>query len=75
MQKQNVVSIDYLETPARFADLLNGYVYHGREVVDAADIRELNSSVSRISKKKKSWQLMYKSTVMRLRIFVKMPMI
>lgn len=33
MQNQNVISIDYLENPARFADLLNGYVYHGKQLV------------------------------------------
>lgn len=57
MQKQNVISIDYLENPARFADLLNGYVYHGQEMVKVEDIRELNGSVTRISKKKKGKQI------------------
>lgn len=57
MQKQNVISIDYLENPARFADLLNGYVYHGQEMVKVEDIRELNGSVARISKKKRGKQI------------------
>lgn len=57
MQKQNVISIDYLENPARFADLLNGYVYHGEVRVQAGDIRELSSTVPRISKKKKGQQI------------------
>lgn len=57
MQKQNVISIDYLENPARFADLLNGYVYHGKELVKPEDVRELNSSMARISGKDKGRQM------------------
>lgn len=57
MQEQNVISIEYLGNPARFADLLNGYVYHGEERVKAGDIRELCSLVPRISKKKKGQQI------------------
>ena len=54
MQEQNVVSIDYLENPTRIADLLNGFVYRGEERIKAEDIQELNSSVARITKGKKS---------------------
>lgn len=53
MQNQNVISIDYLGNAARFADLLNGYIYRGQELVKEGDIRELSSSVPRISKKSK----------------------
>ncbi len=52
MQKQNVVSIDYFENPIRFADLINGYIYHGRELIQPEDISEINRTVARIDKEK-----------------------
>ncbi len=51
MQKQDVISIDYFEVPKRFADLINGYVYQGQELIRPEDVRELNRSVSRLMKK------------------------
>lgn len=53
MHKKDVISIDYLEEPARFADLINGYVYQGKELIKPEDIRELNRSVTKISKNDK----------------------
>ena len=49
MQSENVVSISYFENPSRFADLLNGYVYQGKEMVSAEEISEVNASVARIA--------------------------
>lgn len=53
MQKQDVIPIHYFESPDRFADLINGYVYHGEERIRPEDVREKNSSVARIAPKKK----------------------
>lgn len=53
MQEKDVVSIDYFENPARFADLLNGYIYHGQEWIRPEDVREISRSVSRIDRSKK----------------------
>ncbi len=50
MQKQDAISIDYLEEPARFADLINGFIYHGRELIRPEDIREMNRTQARITK-------------------------
>jgi len=49
MQEKDAISINYFENPVRFADLVNGYVYNGKEKIKAENIRELNRSVARIS--------------------------
>ncbi len=51
MQEKDAISIDYFEAPARFADLLNGYVYHGEERVRPEEVRELNRTVAKVMKK------------------------
>ena len=53
MQKQDVIPIHYFESPDRFADLINGYVYHGEERIRPENVREKSSSVARIAPKKK----------------------
>ncbi|MBE5883509.1 MAG: transposase [Lachnospiraceae bacterium] len=50
MQRENVVSISFFEDSVRFADLINGYIYHGREMISPQDIREINCSIARIAK-------------------------
>ena len=50
MQEKDAVSIEYFENPARFADLINGYVYQGQQVVQKKDVRELNRTIFRIGK-------------------------
>lgn len=47
MQKEDAISIEYLEEPARFADLINGFIYHGRELLRPEDISEKNRSRAR----------------------------
>ena len=42
----------YMEDDARFADLLNGYFFHGRQIVKAEDIKERDPRVSGKSKRK-----------------------
>ena len=46
MQEKDVVSIEYLEDPKRFADLLNGYVFEGQQVVRPEDIKERNRVIT-----------------------------
>ena len=47
---KDVVSIEYFENPERFADLLNTYVYEGKQIVRGEDVKELNRSFSRVVK-------------------------
>lgn len=51
MQEQDAVSIDYFQDNERFADLINGYVYQGEELVKPGDIREINRTDARICRK------------------------
>lgn len=50
MQEKDVISIEYLEDAARIADLVNGYVYKGREIFKAEDVSEVSRSAARIGK-------------------------
>lgn len=56
MQEKDAVSIEYFENPARFADLINGFIYQGQQVVQTKDVQELNRTVSRIGKSSKKIQ-------------------
>ena len=47
MQEQDVVSIEYLENTERFADLLNGYVFAGKQVIKPQDIQERNRVITK----------------------------
>jgi len=47
----------YLEKPARYADLINGYRFHGRQVLKPEDILERDSRLSGISyRRRMKWQ-------------------
>lgn len=48
MQEKDVVTIEYFEDPSRFADLINGFVFLGEQVVLPEDITELNRVLTRI---------------------------
>ncbi len=50
MQEKDVVSIEYFESPVRFADLVNGYVYRGEERVRPEDVREVSRTVAKVMK-------------------------
>ena len=52
MQEKDAVTIDYFEVPARFADLVNGYIHQGAQIVHSGDVRELSRSVLKLSTKK-----------------------
>ena len=54
MQEKDVVSIDFFEDPIRFADLVNGYIYHGEELIKPEDICEISRSSARIERKGKT---------------------
>lgn len=51
MQEKNAVSMEYFENPLRFADLINGYVFQGRQVVKEEDVRELMPVTARFHRK------------------------
>ena len=40
MQEKDAVTMEYFESPARFADLVNGYIHHGEQVVKAEEVVE-----------------------------------
>ena len=42
MQEKDVVSIEYFEEAERFADLLNGYMFGGDQIVKPENVRERN---------------------------------
>ena len=52
MQEKNAVTHEYFEDPERFADLVNGYVYHGQQVVKAQNVLEQEEAISRIDSEK-----------------------
>ena len=52
MREKDAVSREFFEDPVRFADLLNGYVYGGQQMITAEDVRELKPTVLRIHSKK-----------------------
>ena len=47
MQEKDVISTEYFEEPERFADLVNGYVFGGAQVVKPENIRELNRVITK----------------------------
>lgn len=50
MSDRDIISINYFEDKERFADLLNGYLFDGQQIISPEDFREADSSVSRILK-------------------------
>lgn len=51
MQEKDVVTIAYFEDPIRFADLINGFVFHGEQKISPEDITELNRVITKIWRK------------------------
>lgn len=43
----------YFEDPVRYADLINGYRFQGRQVVKPEDVKEKDSRLSGKSQRKK----------------------
>lgn len=56
MQEKDVLSVQYFEDPNRFADLINGFVCDGKNVVDASQVKECNRIIPRKQKSKGSWK-------------------
>ena len=50
MQEKNVVTIDYLGDPERFADFLNALWFSGNRILTSVNIRECKADSSRIWK-------------------------
>ena len=48
MGREDVVSNEYLGSPERVADLLNGYVYHGEGRISAGEVKELRNVFNRV---------------------------
>ena len=51
MRKKDAVSNVFFKDPVRVADLLNGYVYHGQQVVRSEDVHSRGERVYRIDGK------------------------
>ena len=51
MQEKDVITIEYLEDPVRFADLINGFVFQGEQRVSPGDITELNRVITKVWRK------------------------
>ena len=47
MQEQNLAAGEYFKDKERFADLMNGYVYHGQQMIHPEDILELDPVIPR----------------------------
>ena len=43
--KKDISIVRYFDDNARYADLLNGYVFHGKQVVAAEDVQEVDSRI------------------------------
>ena len=72
MQEKDVVTIEYFEDPSRFADLINGFVFLGEQVVLPEDITELNRVLTRIWRRA-GWlraQMMIRDLAKQVRIGV-----
>ena len=67
MGKKDIISIEYFEDAKRFADLINGYVYEGEEVVLPENIRKENRSWTKKTEssdgKEKEFQILYRDLV------------
>lgn len=50
MAKKDIISNEYFEDKERFADLLNGYLFDGKNVIQPEDLTESNAYVARIQK-------------------------
>lgn len=46
MQSKDIISMEYFQNPVRFADLLNGFLFHGEQVICPEDVAEADRSVS-----------------------------
>lgn len=46
MQEKDIVSMEYFEDPARFADLLNVFLFRGKQIIKPEEVKEANRSVS-----------------------------
>ena len=72
MQEKDVVTIEYFEDPCRFADLVNGFVFHGEQIVVPDDITELNRVLTKVWRKS-GWlraQMMIRDLARQVRVGV-----
>lgn len=55
MGKRNIVWNDYISCRERFADFYNGVVFHGKQIVCAGDLTDLNAKLWRRQRAKDSY--------------------
>lgn len=66
MSEKDVVSIDYMEDPVRFADLMNGYYFSGNTVILPEHIHERkNHNVIRKTKREKKKSMVVNRDVVK----------
>ena len=47
MGKNDITLKDYLSEPGRYADLLNGSIFHGRQIIDADELSDAGTVQSK----------------------------
>ena len=50
MGKQDIQSMNYLNNARRFADMINGSLFHGKQVIDEKDLQDADKEVVFASK-------------------------
>ena len=51
MKEENATSIDYFRDFRRVADLINGVIFHGKQIVRECDLQEQNPVLHDVTKK------------------------
>lgn len=77
MAEKDIFSNEYFDDKERFADLLNGYLLNGQNVIQAEDLTESNSYVARIQKinNDANTQTMLRDVVKTLQVGMKIMLI
>lgn len=56
MGKRDIPTVVYFQDDARYADLINGFIFDGEQVISETDIQEIDSRVNGIIKKVRGWR-------------------
>ena len=45
MQEKDAVTNEYLHDPERVADMMNGFIFKGQQILDAENVKELGERI------------------------------
>lgn len=62
MGKEDIQSMNYLNDARRFADMVNGSLFHGKNIIDAKDLQEADKEVFSLLKCAQNKQSLKKTT-------------